>query len=188
MSKTNNLTGRVTTTATSPSSPLARSARLPLPLRTTPTRWDITLPLSTDAHANNRRTPPTSPRLSSPLPTPSAWVLLSTSPSSTTRFSTRLTVLATSLSRPLTTPLPSSTRCPRSRTATAPSSCSCSVTTSPSGPRLTRPRPSPAPTPPRRTRPRPPPRSPLRRPRLRSLLPLLPLNLTMPLPGLVLRG
>lgn len=83
------------------------------------------------------RTPPMLPRLSSPPLTLSASVLPSTSPSSTTRSSTHQTALATLPSRPLTTPLPSSTLSPRSLTVTALLSCSFSVITSPFGPRPT---------------------------------------------------
>ena len=87
------------------------------------------------------------PRMPSPLtrplpklPSPSCRPLtrsvsasLSTSPSFTTRSSTRRTARASWPSRPLTTPLPSSTPCPKSHTRTLPSSCSFSGTTLHSG-------------------------------------------------------
>lgn len=130
------------------------------------------------AVADESRTPPTLPRLSSPLPTLFVWVSRSTSPSSTMKFWTHPTVLAILPSRPLTTPLPSSTHCLRSRTVIALSSCSCSATTSLSGPLLTPLSPKHPPKPLRRRRPRL--RSPPRSPRLRSLPPLLLLKLAGP--------
>ena len=81
-------TGRVTTTATWPSSPLATAARRRPKSPSRLTRLLLRLP-----------------RLSCLPRTPFAWVLPSTSPSSTTRFSTLPIRLAISPSRRLMMPL-----------------------------------------------------------------------------------
>lgn len=111
------LTGRVTTTVTLPSSLQARRGKRPPLQRMKPTSTPLTLR-----------------RPSWHLPTPSALALLSTSPSSITKFSTHRTAPAISLSRHLMMLLRSLTPWVRSRTKIVPSSCSCCVTIWPSGP------------------------------------------------------
>jgi hypothetical protein len=91
----NTFTGRATTTATLPSLPSATSERI---RPTSP--WRHTRP-------RQRLHRPSCRRL-----TPSAWVLRSTSQSSTTRFSTLRIRLAILPSRPLTMPLRVSSFCP----------------------------------------------------------------------------
>ena len=74
--KANTGTGRETTTATSPNSLPVRSARLLRLLHTRPTRYDAINTECNNSHLTPlHRRPPTLPRLSSHLPTPSVSAL-----------------------------------------------------------------------------------------------------------------
>lgn len=80
--------------------------------------------------------PPKSLRVSLLLPTPSGWVLPSTSPFSTMKFSTRLTEHAIWQSKPLTMQLPSLIHSAKSPTRIRPWSCNCWEITWPCGLRI----------------------------------------------------